>query len=217
MKMVKGLTKANASKYGIEVRTDLDFSDDGNHFKGFSYKGLPMTQCRTAGLCFLSIRVDYLHNNNFTYKTWMGTEEYNLCDEFDGVCEFDIDKLIENLEKVLAKVKELNDSASITKEQEDKVKAQVKKELAPLEEVMKFVSSLEFWKLSDYALRQIADYSRTVENKIKRGHRILNNFDSFELKEKLNLVDNLSCNPEDKMLNGNFYVEYIHKYALMTR
>ena len=121
MKMVKGLTKVNASKYGIEVAPQYDFTDDGNRFRGFIYKGMPMTQCRANGECYLAIRVDYLENN-FTFKEWMETEEYKLEDEFNGVSEFDIEKLIENLERIIAKVNEMNSNALVDKNQLEDVK-----------------------------------------------------------------------------------------------
>lgn len=112
MKMVKGLTKANARKYGIEVREDLDFNYDGSRFRGFSYKGMPMTQCIYQGICYLSIRVDSL-TNNFTHNEWSETQESKLANEFNGVSEFDIDKLIENLEAIISKVNEMNKNSCI--------------------------------------------------------------------------------------------------------
>lgn len=108
MKLVKNLSKVNIRNIdGFERREDLDFTDDGNKFKGYSYKGMPITTIRCKGETCLSVRVDYLRNK-FDYKTWMRTEEYKLCDEFNGVSEVDIDKLVENLEKIIAKVNELN-------------------------------------------------------------------------------------------------------------
>ncbi len=110
MTTIKNLTKANIRKIeGMEKRENLDFEDDGNHFKGFSYKGMPITTLRTDDTTYLSIRVDYLNGtNNFTYDEWRGTEEYNLTDEFNGVSEIDLDKLLDNLERIIAKVNELN-------------------------------------------------------------------------------------------------------------
>lgn len=103
MKTIKGLTKANAGKYGFEVRPDLDFEDDGAHFRGFSYKGLPLTQCRYAGDVYLAIRPDYALGRLYEYKEWRCTEEHRLADEFNGVPEVDVEKLIANCEAVLAK------------------------------------------------------------------------------------------------------------------
>lgn len=111
MKIVKNLTVANIKKIeGMVRREDLDFNDDGNHFRGFEYKGMPITTLRSQDTTYLSIRVDYL-KKSFTSNEWYETEEYKLCDEFNGVGEFDLDKLIENLEKVINKVNELNEAA----------------------------------------------------------------------------------------------------------
>lgn len=108
MKLVKNLSKVNIRSIdGFERREDLDFTDDGNSFKGYSYKGMPITTIRSRNVTYLSVRVDYLWNK-FDYKSWMQTEEYKKCNEFNGVSEFDIDKLVENLEKIIAKVNELN-------------------------------------------------------------------------------------------------------------
>lgn len=109
-KIVKKLTKVNASKFGIEIREDLNFKDDGNYFRGFSYKGMPMTQCYFDGNCYLAIRVDYL-KNKFSYRDWMKTEEWKLCDKFNGVSEFNMEDLIETIEKIIAKVDEMNANA----------------------------------------------------------------------------------------------------------
>ena len=114
MKIVKNLSIANIRKFENFVRReDLDFTDDGNHFKGFSYKGMPITTLRADNTTYLSIRVDYLENE-FTYREWMQTEEYKLCDKFNGVSEFDIDELVENIEAILAKVAEMNEAARNT-------------------------------------------------------------------------------------------------------
>ena len=118
--MVKNLSKVIVKNYeGFNLREDLNFSDDGNNFRGFDYKGLPITTLRSNvdGCVYLSIRVDYL-DNDFTYYDWMETEEYKLANEFNGVREFDIDKLIENCERIIAKVNELNEKAREAKELE---------------------------------------------------------------------------------------------------
>ena len=87
-KMIKNLTVANIRNIeDMERKEVLDFSDDGNRFRGFSYKGMPITTIRKNDETYLSIRVDYL-DNKFTYKEWMKTEEYHLCNEFNGVSEF---------------------------------------------------------------------------------------------------------------------------------
>lgn len=112
MKIVKNLSIVNIRKFeGFVRREDLDFADDGNHFKGFSYKGMPITTLRADNTTYLSIRVDYL-KNEFTYKEWMQTEEYKLCGKFNGVSEFDIDELVKNVEIIIVKVAKMNEATA---------------------------------------------------------------------------------------------------------
>ena len=65
--------------------------------------GLPLTQCRYAGDVYLTIRMDYALGRLYQYKELKDTEEYRLADEFNGVPEVDVEKLIANCEAVLAK------------------------------------------------------------------------------------------------------------------
>lgn len=105
MKIITGLTKANIKNTAIKLAPEYDFIDDGNKFRGFIYKGIPMTQCKSRGECYLSIRADYL---DIDYDNWMKTEEYKLCDKFNGTFKFDIDELIANLEKISNKINEMS-------------------------------------------------------------------------------------------------------------
>ena len=205
MKMVKSLTKTNTAKYGIEVREDLSFNDDGNRFRGFSYKGMPMTQCVSHGECYLSIRVDYLENN-FTCKEWMQTEEYDLCDEFNGVNEFDIEKLIENLEKVIAKVNEMNSNCEVD---EDEIKQGieiVKEEISEIEEVIFEAAHASWWKVSNYELKKAADYMRTLESKASKGYKLIEEIENESIRNKKRFVERVRSVKNYKILGGEFYI-----------
>lgn len=189
MKMITGLTKANCKKYGIEVAPQHNFTDDGNKFRGFEYKGIPMTQCRAEGKCYLSIKVDYLENN-FTYKEWMETEEDRLCDEFNGVNEFDVDKLIENLERVIKKRNEMNEAAlsSVTKEDLDHVKA---KYLFEINRAEKFIedlkTSFEWWNIplgKEYTAQYVVKYTSLLKKEIEHYRSIISKLDEMSIGDQ---------------------------------
>lgn len=58
---MKTLTDNRIAKVpGFKRAPELDFSDDGTRFQCFVYKHLPISQARSCGLTFLSVRVDYL-------------------------------------------------------------------------------------------------------------------------------------------------------------
>ena len=158
MKMIKNLSvytvRANSN---FHLREDLNFSDDGNYFRGFDYKGLPITTLRTGNDTYCSVRVDYL-DNKFAYREWMNTEEYRLADEFNGVSEIDLDKLVENCEKILAKVAELNEKAENEVLDMTKVIERLKEEH---EMVSTFIeeakASVKWWTLEPYQLKSLKE------------------------------------------------------------
>lgn len=187
MKMVRSLTKANVKKYGIEVREDLDFTDDGNRFRGFSYKGMPITQCVSRGECYLSIRVDCLMaGNNFTYTEWKQTKESELCDKFNGVSEFDIEELIENLEVVIAKVNEMNNEVVFTEEDERMVLEEISKEK---EEIKGFINEMKnvnfrWWSISSYAFNRVQNYMNSLEKSLVGLTMDMSGFKDLSLHKK---------------------------------
>ena len=158
-KMIKNLsvytTRANEN---FHLREDLNFSDDGNYFRGFDYKGLPITTLRTGNDTYCSVRVDYL-DNKFAYREWMNTEEYRLADEFNGVSEIDLDKLVENCERILAKVAEMNEKAENEVLDMTKVVERLEKEhdmvSAFIEEAK---TSVKWWTLEPYKLKSLKEY-----------------------------------------------------------
>lgn len=210
MKMVKSLTKANAAKYGIDVREDLNFSDDGNRFRGFSYKGMPMTQCVSRGECYLSIRVDYLENN-FTYKEWMQTKEYALCDEFNGVNEFDIEKLIENLEKVIAKVNEINSNCKVDETEIKQGIEIVKEEIFEIEEAIFEAAHASWWRISEYKLKRAADYMRSLERKANEGYKLIEGIENESIRNKKRFIEKVRNVKNYKILGGEFYMSELKK------
>lgn len=205
MKMVKSLTKANTAKYGIEVREDLNFNDDGNRFRGFSYKGMPMTQCVSQGECYLSIRVDYLENN-FTYKEWMQTEEDALCDEFNGVNEFDIEKLIENLEKVIAKVNEMNSNCEVDEAEIKQGIEIVKEEISEIEEAIFEAAQASWWRISEYKIKRAADYMRSLERKVNEGYKLIEGIENESIRNKKHFIEKVRNVKNYKILGGEFYM-----------
>lgn len=217
-KMVKSLTKVNGAKVGIEVANELNFGDDGNFFRGFMYKGMPMTQCysKKDGEVYLCIRVDYL-KNNFTHKEWMETEEYHLCDEFNGVTEFDLDKLVENLERVIAKVREMNENATASTAELEEAKQILGQEVSDIEDFTEQVKyEFEWWNCKNhYYIKTIIDYMQTLEKKAKQGRELIANLDSMTIIEQKTWIERARYaiqNVNSKMLGGDFYMKQITEY-----
>ena len=155
MNMIKNLSKNVVKKYpDFHLREDLNFVDDGSHFRGFDYKGLPITTLRTEDTTYCDIRVDYLRGNEFTWTEWFEAGGYELTNEFNGVSEIDLDKLIENCEKCLALVDELNEKARTEELDMSNVIHRLVDEQQMLANFIEYAKkNLNWWNLSKYDIR----------------------------------------------------------------
>lgn len=209
MKMIKNLSVANIKKIeGFVRREDLDFSDDGNRFRGFEYKGMPITTLRSHDETYLSIRVDYLENKSFTHNEWYKTEEYKLCDEFNGVDEIDLDKLIENLEKVIAKVNELNEKANNEEINVDEVKKAAKNEIEMAKKVIVDFTENFKWFLPSVNTCKISSLKNYMTSLLGRIDKLENtDFDNLPIRRKKEYVERLNTYGYVEIAKTNFYVE----------
>ena len=202
MTIIKNLSKSIASKNpNFHVREDLNFSDDGNRFRGFDYKGMPITTLRSDNMTYLSIRVDYLENS-FTHKEWMDTEEWRLTDEFNGVSEIDLDKLIENLERVIAKVAEMNNAAESEVIDMTDVKAKADAQIEKMETAIAKAKEINWWEKPDYELRQIKDYMTFL---LRQKEKLENtDFDNLEIRAKKELKQRFT-------MDGDWFIQRINE------
>lgn len=191
MKIVKNLSVANIRKFEDFVRReDFDFVDDGNYFRGFSYKGMPVTTLRTDNTTYLCVRVDYLENE-FTYKEWMQTEEHRLCGKFNGVSEFDIDELVENIETILAKVAEMNEVAMNEEINMTEAKVALANEIEYAEQVVEnFKNNFKWYDAELYKLKTLVGYLKSEEQKIERAKVM--DFDAMSKKQKREVAERLT-------------------------
>lgn len=212
MKMVKNLSKVIVRNYeGFNLREDLNFSDDGNYFRGFDYKGLPITTLRSDDTTYLKIRVDYL-DNEFTYSEWMKTDEYSLAGEFNGVYDFDLDKLIDNCERIIAKVNELNEKVREEVIDTKPIEEKLNKEIKMAENVVEFVkTSLKWWELSDYELKNVSRYMKSILNKIERMKKI--DFENIDKSSLRHMRESLNEYGYVELRKDDFYLREMYNYC----
>ena len=205
MKIVKNLSKANIRKYeGFERREDLDFEDDGNYFRGFSYKGMPITTLRSDDVTYLCVRVDYLENE-FTYKEWMQTEEFKLCDAFNGVSEFDIDELIENIEAIMTKVAEMNEAAMNEEIDTTAVEAALANEIANAEQVVEnFKANFKWYDANEYTLKKLLACMKNQVQEIERAKAM--NIAAMNKRGKREIIERFNNYGYVRIANDGYYL-----------
>lgn len=102
IKQLTANSKAMA-QFGFTRAPEHDFEDDGNHFKGYMWKGkLPLTQLYSDGSLYLSVRDDYVYSD-LPYSFWKKYEGSKIGDEYNGVTkEVDLEHLNSICEKIEA-------------------------------------------------------------------------------------------------------------------
>ena len=227
-KMVKRLTAKNGVMYGIEAAPQYDFGDDGNYFRGFVYtsningnKGfeLPLTQCysRSDKTVYLCVRVDYLMGNAFTYKEWMETEEWKLTDKFNGCDEFDLEELVSNMERIIAKVNELNEKAAEEKIDSKPVVDQLKREIDEASLVLLAAKSIDIFNpdLSDYAVRDIRKSYNFIRENINRMKEKIEKIESgmIERKALKEMIDRFNNNGYIEFRKTDYFAKKLMEYV----
>lgn len=221
--MIKTLTeKRIAGIEGFKVAKDFDFSDDGNRFTMWVYKGVPISQHRSAEYgTFLAIRPDYitsLHRAklsdltfDFPYDLWMKAEEHKLADEFNhGVDGFELEKLMKNAEKIRARIIELNkdfancDIFTVFNLSKAQVVAQLRKEAEAVEKRVNDAKAKFNWladNVTTYDLEIFKSYSKLLDRDVKEINELADDILAGAVnKSKLYEIA--------KRISNNGYYEY---------
>lgn len=222
--MVKRLTAKNGVKYGIEIAPQYDFEDDGNYFRGFVYTNkdgfkLPLTQCysRNDKTVYLCVRVDYLEGNAFTYKEWMETEEWRLADEFNGYGEFDLEELVSNMEKIIAKINELNGKAVEEKIDTKPVVDQLKKEIDEAGLVLLAAKGIDIFNpnLKDYDVKEIRECYNFIRRDVNHMYETVEKIESGLIERKVlkEMIERLNNFGYVEFQRTGYFAEGIMKHA----
>ena len=193
-KMIKRLTVANIKGTGIERAERYDFEDDGNYFRGFIYKGMPITQLYWKGeeTVYLTIRPDYLERD-YTYEEARKAGLYEVTDEFNGYSgEFDLYELINNLEETIRIHNELNskeDDIDITP-----IKNAIYEEVEYAEGVLEEASKVNLFTstASKYEIERFVNSGRDLIKSIQKVKDICVNLDKVERVKKQQYIESLN-------------------------
>jgi hypothetical protein len=208
MKKVTNLSLANIRNIvGFERREDLDFTDDGNRFRGFEYRGMPITTLRADGETYLCIRVDYMHYS-FTWNEWAETEEYLLCDKFNGVSDFDLDELIENLEKIIAKVNEMEAKAKAEDVDTTMVELALVAEVEMAEKAIEdFKANFDWFNSDSYITKHYIDYAKSLQRMVDGIKKL--DFTKLGRREKVEFIERFEKYGYVKISENDFYMSQL--------
>jgi len=167
---------AELKKRGFVRRKDLDFEDDGNHFKGYELNGIEYSYLYADGDIYLDEHIHY-YELGAEYEDWKKQPESSYVGEFNGVslnlALDNVDKIVENNSKINEGINNLknylaNEVIDMTRidSYKDRVLFEEKNTKDILEDYKQRFSGLWF-TLDKYEVNRVADYMKSIERYIK--------------------------------------------------
>lgn len=185
--MIKTVT-ANRIKNieGFEYLPQYNFSDDGNRFTMWMYKGIPFSQHRDSKYgTFISLRYDYLPTlkeagltdltMDAPWEMWSKTEAYKLGDKFNGGIEgFELEDLMSTIEKYREGIIEVNKQFAETSVNIEPLKLTLATEITEAKKILEeSKANFDWMNASDYAIKEFRNSYKYTEEKIATAYDAL--------------------------------------------
>lgn len=197
--MIKTVT-ANRIKNieGFEYLPQYNFSDDGNRFTMWMYKGIPFSQHRDSKYgTFISLRYDYLPTlkkagltdltMDAPWEMWSKTEAYSLGHKFNGGIEgFELEDLMAAIEKYREGIIEVNKQFAEVEVNVEPLKAAISKEITEVKKILEeSKANFDWMNASDYAIKEFRNSYKSIEKKIATAYDNLNSkVKAYELAQQ---------------------------------
>nr|DAG27921.1 MAG TPA: hypothetical protein [Caudoviricetes sp.] len=155
---------------GVTRDREGDFTDDGNRFQAYLYKGLiPITYLRSGSDVYITIAFHHLENIN--YEEYKEFPSYKHVDDFNGVsvANFDpqvfkknLDAAYDDVTTFLGNVQEVD-----PQQLEDRIKVINKACKEYEEKVKQYIkdNALNIMKIPDYQFRRLKSYVISASNR----------------------------------------------------
>lgn len=185
--MIKTVT-ANRIKNieGFEYLPQYNFSDDGNRFTMWMYKGIPFSQHRSSEYgTFISLRYDYLPTlkkagltdltMDAPWEMWHKTEAYSLGSKFnDGLEGFELEDLMKTIEKYREGIIAVNKQFAETEVNVEPLKAAIATEISEAKKILEeSKANFDWMNASDYAIKEFRNSYKATEEKIATAYDAL--------------------------------------------
>lgn len=161
-----------------------NFSDDGNRFTMWMYKGIPFSQHRSSNGTFICLRYDYLETLKMRgltditmdapWKMWSETETYRLGDKFNGVDGFGLEDLMNTIEEYREGIIAVNKKFAETSVDVESLKKAIANEIVEVKKILEdSKANFDWMNASDYAIEEFRSGYRATEKKIATAYDVL--------------------------------------------
>lgn len=182
--MIKSITENRIKNVEGFVRLpQYDFSDDGNRFTMWMYKGIPFSQHRDSSGTFICFRQDYLPamkeagltdiTMDAPWEMWSETAAYKL-DKFNGVDGFELEDLMSSIEEYREGIIAVNKKFAEVSIDVEPLKKAIANEIVEVKKILEdSKANFDWMNASDYAIKEFRNGYRTTEKKIATAYDVL--------------------------------------------
>lgn len=184
--MIKSVTENRIKNVEGFVRLpQFDFSDDGSRFTMWMYKGIPFSQHRDSEYgTFICLRYDYLPTMkkagltdiamDAPWKMWSETAAYKLGNKFNGVDGFELEDLMNTIEKYREGIIAVNKQFAEVSVDVEPLKKAIANEIVEVKKILEDSKTNFDWiNASDYAVKEFRDGYKITEKKIATAYDVL--------------------------------------------
>lgn len=185
--MIKSVTENRIKNIeGFVYLPQYNFSDDGNRFTMWMYKGIPFSQHRSSEYgTFICLRYDYLPTMkkagltditmDAPWEMWSKTEAYKLGDKFNGGIEgFELEDLMNTIEEYREGIIAVNKKFAEASIDVESLKKAIANEIAEAKKILEdSKANFDWMNASDYAIREFRSSYRVIEKKIATAYDVL--------------------------------------------
>lgn len=181
--MIKSVTENRIKNIEGFVRLpQFDFSDDGSRFTMWMYKGIPFSQHRDSRYgTFICLRYDYLPTMkkagltditmDAPWKMWSETAAYKLGNKFNGVDSFELEDLMNTIEKYREGIIAVNKQFAEVSIDVEPLKKAIANEIAEVKKTLEdSKANFDWLNASDYAIKEFRDGYKITEKKIATAY-----------------------------------------------
>lgn len=152
-KIVNNITTTNIKGTDIIRKADEDEVFNGYRWRRFEYHGVKFDVNKEQGG---KVRIDILKpSGDFTWSDWENSEGYAIRDRYSACDEVDLYQLMADLDEFDKSIKELNERAQTEDIDITEYVEACDREIAEAEELLGKASTVEWWTLNEYDLREV--------------------------------------------------------------
>ena len=184
--MIKSITENRIKNIeGFKYLPQYNFSDDGNRFTMWMYKGIPFSQHRDSRYgTFICLHYDSLPTMkkagltdltmDAPWEVWSETAAYKLGDKFNGVDGFELEDLMDTIEEYREAIIAVNKKFAETSVDVESLKKAIANEIAEAKKILEDSKENFDWiNASDYAIKEFRNGYRATEKKIATAYDAL--------------------------------------------